>query len=610
MVKLRDYQQQTIDNVFSSYERGIASGIIKLATGLGKTVLATEIAKRWKAEGRGKFLFLVDQIDLAYQARGAFKKSFPNMKIGLEMNSHHSEGDEDIIISCVPSIGRKGSKRIGKFSPDDFTAICADEAHKSLSDSWLRVLHYLGVHPDNFTEGKLLIGLTATPQRKGGGLGFLYHDFYANYDVIYGMREGWLVTPEWIKIRTNVDISEVKKKGEDYSASELEELAEILATEQRNKLILKAFKDEGEEKTIVYCTTVAHAYQVKEMFDNEGIRAEVIEANTDKENRKDWMKKFRDGEDIKVLTNFGTLSTGIDFPDLRCIVLARPIGSDVLYQQILGRVLRPSSFSFVDAMPDAEARKNAIAMSDKPYAKVVDLVDTCSSGRLKSPLTLLGINDQMKTKDRVKVFEQVYEPLEKVKREHGINITEITDMGDLDAIVTRQRGISVSLKTPDNLIDLTNIKWLAGGEDEYEVILGEAKKTLLVTKNLVDKWELHEYDLTSKSGAGKLMNTFNSLAGALRVADEYIGGKYKEDFKFVSRSWAQQNKPPSEKQLEFIKKLWGRAIFMEQGVYYDLPGGGKTHYVRHWKRGFKGEEDILIDTMEIAGNIINTRINR
>lgn len=1002
-MQLRDYQQQTIDNVFDSYNRGINSGIIKLGTGLGKSHVATQIAKQWRAMGKGKFLFLVDQIDLAFQAKKAFKKTFPNMTIGLEMNSHHAEGNEDIIISCVPSIGRKGTKRIGKFDPDEFTAICCDEAHKSLSNSWLRVLHYLGVHPENFTDGKLLIGLTATPQRKGGGLGFLYHDFFANYDVIYGMREGWLVTPEWIKIKTGINIDSVKKKSDEYSPKELEQLAEIIAEEKRNQLIYKAFVDEGSEKTIVYCATVAHAYQVKELFESNGTRAEVIEALTDKDDRQDWMEEFRSG-DLNVLLNFGTLcldsetdiltsegwvgmnemtyehkvgnyhpdtkeitfsppkhitirdrkpnermvtlqtkrmnfrvtedhrmlcynnykkefyeskakdivgklgffpmcgynteapsqieieqkqplspekrnrriignshslrkrnpgmtkefsktyvdqwltqqendnqykkvedlsldecqflgffmgdgslnkgvdggykvtfsaspvyteiinwfdcllnrlglnyhrgfqknksnggirwtiprgtggykqeakgfepywlylnkrdtkwlfglnkeqfdaflfgfhladgehgndvpdklirtkisttfhglmndiqalavtfgyrcslsyvnkkeknhndqlciyisrvtneffnvgkvkpsfeedwkpekvwcvttdstfiitrrkgrviitgnSTGIDFPDLKAIILARPIGSDVLYQQILGRVLRPSSFSFVDAMPDAESRRMAISMSDKPFAKVIDLVDTCSAVRLRSPLTLLGINDKMKTEDRVKVYEQVYEPLEKVKHEHGIDISEVTDMGELDSIVTRQRGIDYSLKTPESISDLTNVKWLEAGDEEYEVILGKAKKTLYIQKNLVDKWELHEYDLTSKSGAGKLMNTFNTLAGALRVGDELIEQRYKEDYRFVYRNWSQQHKPPSEKQINLILKLFGRGMYTDK-QYYELPDGTKTTYNRLWKRGFKGESDTLIDTMEVAGNIISARLNR
>ena len=587
----RDYQTETIENVFDSYHRGISSGIIKCATGLGKSFLATEIAKRWRQEGRGKALFLVDQIDLAYQARGAFKSQFPNLKIGLEMNDHHAEGDEDIIISCVPSIGRKGSKRIGKFNPDDFTLTFADEAHKSMAPSWLRVLSFLGVHPDNFTPGKLLVGLTATPKRKGGGLGYLYHDFFANFDVIYGMREGWLVTPEWIKVKTNTDISKVKFKGEDFDR---DELSEAINEETRNHLIVKSFEDEGMLQSIVYCASVAHAYQVRDLFKAKGYNAECIEANTDKGDRKDWMQAFRDQE-IDVLLNYGTLAVGVDFPELRQIVLARPIGSDVLYQQILGRVLRPSQFAMVDAMPDAESRRLAISLSQKPYAKVIDLVDTSGGHRLHSPLTLLGLSDKLKTEDKVRVFEQVYEPLEKVKKEHGIDISLIEDLGEIDSIVTRSRGMNLSLRTPTVLTDLTNLRWLGVGEEEYELVLTKAKKSVVITQNLVDQWEIHEYDQRSKSGLGKKLNTFNTLAGAIRVADEYVQQTCKEDYPFLVRNAPHQLKPPTDKQLKFVAKLYGRNAYWE----------GDKLFIRF----LDGDRNVPVTDREVVDGLIKRRIS-
>jgi superfamily II DNA or RNA helicase len=901
-MKARDYQQQIIENAFAAYDRRIASGIVRLFTGGGKSFLSTEIARIWKERFGTKTLFLVDQIDLAHQAYKTYKTQFPKLKVGLEMSAETSDGTEDIMIASVQTLSKKGSKRIEKFNPDDYGLVIADECfpgdveiltsngfkrfdsltqkeeigqyndgvvefvnperflvkpyngdmihyktdrgisikstpnhdmvcvkqnrihkikakdlrfhcgvkyivagsfrvsknkltpyqrlmiaaqadgtihyqrkdestvvsfafskqrkidrlfeliatthyeikevkdqgdkkklrrrfmvtfpegasktitehfdlkditpstaraiieemvlwdghkyqngryyyssvdessvdfyqtvamiagfktikrfqddnrktsykrvhrlyidkktnlvspqkttkeitehkgnvfcvtvpsgmiivryegnilvvgncHKALTPSWERVLHYMGVHKDNFTEGKMLLGLSATPRRRGGsGLGKLFHDFYGNFDVIYGMQQGWLVTPEWVKVKTDIDISKVKLKADFYDPDELEE---VINTEVRNKLIFESWEKEGRGQCIVYCQSVAHAYDVAEMFKRQGVSSETIEAKTDKKERVDWLKEFREGR-LEVLTNFSTLSTGVDFPELRMIIFARPIGSDILYEQILGRVLRPSQFAMVDAMPDAASRRDAILASEKPYAKVIDLVDTTGNVRLMNPLTLLGVNEKVKTEDRVKVFEQVYEPLEKAKKEHGIDISEITDLGEIDTIVTRTKGIELGAPKATELSTLSELKWFRVGDDEYELISTKEYKTLVVEKNELDRWELHEYNMKSASGMGKLLNTFESLAGAIRIADEYA--ESFSDFAYIKRHYHQTLKPPTQKQINFILRLFGRSVFVTD----------EKVTIRGWGK----KPDIVITTMEEAADLITKRLRK
>jgi superfamily II DNA or RNA helicase len=61
---LRDYQRKAIDSVLESYERGVRSGIVNLATGMGKSFLTTSLCQDFNQRYGGKTLFLVDQIDL------------------------------------------------------------------------------------------------------------------------------------------------------------------------------------------------------------------------------------------------------------------------------------------------------------------------------------------------------------------------------------------------------------------------------------------------------------------------------------------------------------------------------------------------------------------
>ena len=590
-MKARDYQQHIIDNGFAAYERGIQSGVIRLFTGGGKSLIATEYARLWRELTGGKAIFLVDQIDLAYQAQKTFERQFPNLKIGMEMSSHHSDGSEDIMICSVQTISKKGSKRIQKLDPAEYTLIILDETHKALAPSWMRALHYLGVHPDNFMDGKMLVGLSATPRRRGGqGLGKLFHDFYGNYDIIYGMQNGWLVTPEWIKVKTDIDLTNIKLKGDFFDE---EDLAAAIDIQTRNEMIFKAWDEEGRGQAIVYCMSVEHAYNVAELFNSRGVRSKVIEANTNKDERKTWLEEFGNNE-IEVLTNFGTLSTGIDFPELRTIIFARPIGSDILYEQILGRVLRPSQFAMIDAMGTPELRRQAIALSEKPYAKVIDLVDTTASVRLMNPVTLLGVNEKVKTEDRVKPFEQVYEPLERAKKEHGVNINEIVDLEDLKTIVTRSRGIELDTPKATEVYHLSELKWYKVDDNEYELISVKDSKTLVVNENELGRWDLSEFDMKSESGMGKVMNSFETLAGALRVADEYAE-RFK-DFPYLRRNAHHEMKPPTDKQKNFIKRLFGRSAWeSEEGLV-----------IRGWGR----RPDIHIETMEQAADIITKRLGK
>jgi DNA repair protein RadD len=57
--------------------------------------------------------------------------------------------------------------------------------------------------------------------------------------------------------------------------------------------------------------------------------------------RNEIAEKFR-ARLVQVVCSVGTLTTGIDW-DVRCIILARPTKSEILYVQIIGRGLRTVS---------------------------------------------------------------------------------------------------------------------------------------------------------------------------------------------------------------------------------------------------------------------------
>ncbi len=115
----------------------------------------------------------------------------------------------------------------------------------------------------------------------------------------------------------------------------------------------------------------------------------AIDGKTPKAERREAIERFTAGQ-VQFLLNFGVFTEGFDCPAAEVCVMARPTKSRSLYEQMLGRVLRPGD-GVVDPHPTAEARKAAIAASSKPIAHVLDFVGN-SRHKLVSSVDVLGGN--------------------------------------------------------------------------------------------------------------------------------------------------------------------------------------------------------------------------
>jgi hypothetical protein len=129
-------------------------------------------------------------------------------------------------------------------------------------------------------------------------------------------------------------------------------------------------------KTFVFGVDRAHAQQLQKRFIEAGVKAGYQDSYTKLIDRKRLKEQFYNGE-IEVLTNVGTLTTGVDY-DVRCLILARPTKSDALFQQIIGRALRTApdkdialildhsdTTSRLGFITDVEARYPILSMGDK-----------------------------------------------------------------------------------------------------------------------------------------------------------------------------------------------------------------------------------------------------
>lgn len=140
--------------------------------------------------------------------------------------------------------------------------------------------------------------------------------------------------------KEKIDHDGVRISQGDYLTKDMEKAV------QKNDVTEKAISEiiqygEDRKAWLIFCVSVAHAEQVKELLAYEGIEAECITGSAPKDDRARILADYKAGK-IKVLTSQGVLTTGFDAPLTDMIALLRATKSPGLYVQILGRGLRVS----------------------------------------------------------------------------------------------------------------------------------------------------------------------------------------------------------------------------------------------------------------------------
>ena len=177
------------------------------------------------------------------------------------------------------------------------------------------------------------IGLSATPWARGLG------KYFESLLVIATTQElidrGYL-SPFRVFATGHPDLSGVKTVAGDYHEGELS--GAMRAGELTADIVKTWVAKWNKDKTLCFAVDRAHAAHIQERFTAAGIECGYQDALTKDDERREIKRKFHNGE-YPVVVNIGTLTTGVDW-DVRCIILARPTKSEMLYVQIIGRGLR------------------------------------------------------------------------------------------------------------------------------------------------------------------------------------------------------------------------------------------------------------------------------
>jgi ATP-dependent helicase IRC3 len=328
----RPYQAKAVREVLSLYDDGARKMLLHLPTGAGKTIIATLIIERLlPLIDAGKVLFIAHRKELLDQTAEKLKQHLPGLAISIDQGARRADPAAQVIIASIQSL----SKRRQAYRPELFSVIICDECHRALAPSWIEVIEHFNDQRDG---DALLLGMTATPRRTDGRSALDLFDLVA-YEIAKPELQdlGYLVPIQYWGVKAALSLDQVKRSGGDFQGGAL---SAVMDTPQVRALTLRAWEDKAKgRKTLAFCASVRHAHRLAADFTARGYRAEVLDGRT--RNRDEILDRFRRG-DVELLLNYGVLTEGFDDPSIQCVLLARPTTSPLVYNQCLGRGLRPA----------------------------------------------------------------------------------------------------------------------------------------------------------------------------------------------------------------------------------------------------------------------------
>jgi DNA repair protein RadD len=319
-IELRPYQTDAITRINNSIARGVRRIMVQLATGAGKTHIASAMTAGYRQQNK-PVIFTVPAIELVDQTLEKFHREGIR-DVGVMQAQHwRTDTSRPIQIASVQTLMRR------EIPPAELVFI--DEAHKIFN-------FYSKWFTDPAWKDVPFIGLSATPWAKG--LGRLYQDL-----IIAATTQDLIGVGYLSKFRVfapaHPDLKGVRTIAGDYHEGDLGTVMD--KTPLVADIVSTWLKHGAGRPTLCFAVNRLHAQHIRNKFEEAGVCAGYVDCFSTPSERVEVRSKFASGE-FQVVCNVGVLTMGVDW-DVRCIILARPTKSEMLFVQIIGRGLRPAN---------------------------------------------------------------------------------------------------------------------------------------------------------------------------------------------------------------------------------------------------------------------------
>lgn len=339
--ELYTYQKDAIETIFDRFNRFPESYNIlyQLPTGGGKTVIFSEIAKRYIQETNNKVLILTHRIELSKQTSNTLTEiGVKNKVINSAVKEIPNQEDYTCYVAMVETLNNRLKEN--ELNMKNIGLVIVDEAHYN---SFRKLFKY-------FKKCDIL-GVTATPLSSNIKLPMkdTYNELIVGHSIAELIDKGFLAKATTYSYNVGLGALRIGING-DYTVKSSEVVYIDFAMQE--KLIYAYEERAKDKKTLIFNNGINTSKYVYESFKRSGY--DNIRHLDNKHNdveRKEIIDWFRETPNA-IITSVGILTTGFDVPDIEAIILNRATRSLTLYHQMIGRGSRvtesKNEFTVVD----------------------------------------------------------------------------------------------------------------------------------------------------------------------------------------------------------------------------------------------------------------------
>jgi type I restriction enzyme R subunit len=363
----RYYQEIAVNRAVEGILKGNHRQLLTMATGTGKTAVAFQICwklwnARWNRTGeyrRPKILYLADRNILVDQPKDGMFAPFGDARCKIE--GGEVVKSREMYFALYQALARD-ERRPGlyrEFASDFFDLVIVDECHRGSArdeSNWREILTHF--------EPAYQLGMTATPLRDDNRDTYRYfgNPIY-QYSLRQGIDDGFLapyrvhrIVTEWDAAGWRPSKDDLDRYGrsipdDEYQTKDFERVVALRARTEAIARHLTEFlrKTDRFAKSIIFCVDQEHADDMRRALNN--LNDDLVREHPDYICRvtadegdigRGHLDRFQDVDTRTpvILTTSQLLTTGVDVPTCKNVVVARVVGSMIDFKQIIGRGTR------------------------------------------------------------------------------------------------------------------------------------------------------------------------------------------------------------------------------------------------------------------------------
>ncbi len=297
--------------------------LFQLPTGGGKTVIFSEIARRYVLATGKKVLILTHRIELCKQTSNMLSEfGVKNKVINSKVKELSDNNDYSCFVAMVETLNNRLQDE--KVTVNNIGLVIVDEAHYN---SFRKLFKY-------FEEVNIL-GVTATPLSSSIKLPMNenYQELVIGESIASLVENGFLAKATTYSYNVRLDSLKIGING-DYTVRSSEQLYGNYHMQEK---LLRAYEEKSfGKKTLIFNNGISTSFGVYDTFKAAGYEIKHLDHHVNENERRDILKWFKETPDA-ILTSVGILTTGFDEPTVETIILNRATRSLSLYHQMIGR---------------------------------------------------------------------------------------------------------------------------------------------------------------------------------------------------------------------------------------------------------------------------------